>query len=222
MDDPRTAFQESLKILGPEELMALCQFREIALCDDRIPSVLDAVYLFGQMPENEKEVLDKGAEMVLSGKAKFVCIPEQFGKGHPAYSEPWCQALIQRGVPISKIIILCADSNEEPNTWTECTVLMYRALTNGWCDVGVIAATFHQPRSLLTMISEVLNKKAPLRVWSIPANSANWGEVITHSSGATTCSRADMIGPENLRMATYDNLVRPSVALRYLQRGRLP
>ncbi len=78
-----------------QESSALCAFWARSLRDS-IPPQPVVLYLFGQKPENEKEVLDRGAEWVLSGKAELVCIAEQFGRGHPPHAEPWRAGLSQR------------------------------------------------------------------------------------------------------------------------------
>lgn len=205
-----------------EESSAFSMFWARSLMDTPPPRVV--LYLFGQMPENEAEVLDRGAEWVLTGRAKFVCVPEQFGKGHPPNAEPWRVGLCERGVPEERILALetteddLIGSNGVPSTLSESKMLLRECMRRGWRNLGVTAATFHQARAFLTVISEAIRTWPELNVYSIPAEPGDWDKVVLHSYGSTTDARVSMIPRENGRITSFSNLVPLSQALAYLSR----
>ncbi len=199
------------------ESSALCAFWARSLRDS-IPPRPFVLYLFVELPKNEKEVLDRGAECALSGGADFVCIPEQFGRGGLPYAEPWRAGLVERGVPRERILAVevKADPGEgEPSTLTESKALLRECVRRGWRNVGVTAAAFHQARAFLTVISEAIRTRPDLNVYSIPAEPGDWDTIVTLTDG-TRDTRVGMIRHENARIARYSNLVSPSQGLAYL------
>lgn len=203
-----------------EESSMLSAFWARALRDTPPPWVV--LYLFGQMPDNEAEVLDRGAEWVLTGRAEFVCVPEQFGKGHPPNAEQWRAGLRERGVPEGRILALemteddLIGSNGVPSTLSESKMLLRECMRREWHNLGVTAATFHQARVFLTVISEAIRACPDLRVYSIPAEPGDWDKIVLHSYGDTRDARVGMIPRENGRMMSYSNLVPLSQALAWL------
>src|SRR3989344_3929214 len=72
---------------------------------DPVPvGVLDTVYLFGETEDNQKSVLDRGAELYHTSTVKTVSILAQGPiTGYPGFTA-WTGRLVARGVPAHKII----------------------------------------------------------------------------------------------------------------------
>ncbi len=208
-------FRQTLDALGDDEFAALDVLRERALADS-VPKQVQALYLFGQMPENEGEVLDRAARLFNWECTNCVCVPEQHGRGNPSHAQRWIDALVERSLWVEDIVVVPAEDTGEPNTQTECVAFLQVCQEMGWDQVGVMAAAFHQARAFHTMVSEIVRRRLGIKVYSIPAPSRNWNQIVTHSNGRLAGTRAQMIWPERFKMGSYQNLIPPSEALAYL------
>jgi len=84
----------------------------------------------------------------------------------------------------------------------------------------VTSVPFHQERAFITMVSAATQAYPELRIYSHPGTALPWDEVVTHSQGTLTGTRAGLIAEERKRIDTYTargDLVPRAEVLRYLR-----
>ena len=72
----------------------------------------------------------------------------------------------------------------------------------------------------MTMVSVTLRDCPALKLYSVPGRAQSWDEVVTHSQGTLTGTRAQLIAQEQQRIRTYTaqgDLAPRATVLEYLR-----
>lgn len=174
-----------------------------ALCDYIPPTTkLDALFLYGQTPDNEEAVFRLAAEQFAAGKVeKILLIRTGPLSGYAGY-EHCLQELEAAGVPPKAIEgVACHESML--HTLIESEAMVAHAQKQHYRTLAVCAAPFQQTRAFMTAISVALKKMPVLKVYSIPGKPLDWLKEAAHSQGTLMGSRIELIYAELERIPKY-------------------
>lgn len=176
------------------------------------PPKTDAIYLFGEMPDNEESPLLEGLRAYLLGDTLKVALLERIQVPHwPNQRQKWAQTLTTGGVQRENIIIIpvlkdwsFADPKKWPlNTYSELVCAIEYAKIHQWKKIGVTAAPFHQLRAFVTAVSVALRLYPEIKVYSRPGNPLSWTQEVVHSQGILRATRSQLIKHELDRIERY-------------------
>lgn len=173
---------------------------------DTVPNRADAAYLFGNTPDNELSVLQKGVQLMRPERVRglYLCggKPYRAALDSPiAYAgfEVWKSWLVTHGVYEGYI-------HEIPrlapiwHTGTEARELVRFADKNSWSKVFIAAPWFHMPRAFVNTVSQIVQQDVRMRVFCTPGPSQPFFENALHSQGHVTNRRINLVNGERDRM----------------------
>ncbi len=94
------------------------------------------------------------------------------------------------------------------------------ARRRGYQRLIVTSSPFHQERAFMTAVTVALREYPTLKIYSYPGEPQPWDEVVTHSQGKLTGTRAELIAEEQKRIEKYTaqgDLAERREVLRYLR-----
>ncbi len=190
------------------------------LCDI-LPSRADVAYLFAQTEPNQVSVFQAARGLLHRRIVGQIWISDCAAKsgyvGAPAYRE----AMIQSGIPRETIEEVPMEPTEILHTQIEAQAVVRFAKARGLRSLIVTSAPFHQERAFMAVVTAALREHPTLRLFSLPGKAQSWDEVVTHSQGILTGTRAGLIESEQQRIDRYTaqgDLACRAEVLRYLRR----
>lgn len=191
----------------------------VRIFSDKLPSNADAIYLFWETSDNQASVLNKGADLHLSGLSKLICI-SGLGEaaGYPGV-DCWRKELFKRLVSSQAIIEI--SPHQTSNTLTEAVQLVETAKQRDWEKIVVVAPAFHALRAFIGAVSVTLRDYPDLKIYNQVGTYLNWHQIVVHSQGILKADRTELINAELDRIAKYHqkgDLVTPRAAIEYLNR----
>lgn len=190
-------------------------------CDTAPKEKVDAVYLYGQTPDNETSVLKAGVFLYGLGPAKMIAISASGAvAGYPGF-DGWKRKLIGMGVPDGDILGVPLSDDFPPSTHAEARGVVKCAEERGWKSIYVVAPPLHLLRAFVTTVSEALKQRSPLLVYSFPGIAQSWEEHVIHSQGIQEGTRAELLSEELKKIEDYykkGDLASAEEVLQYLDR----
>jgi hypothetical protein len=193
------------------------------LCDT-IPPRVDAMYLFAQTEPNQESVFQAARGLLHRKTVGRIWISDCAAKsgyiGAPAYRE----AMVRSGIPEETIEEIPMEPTEILHTQIEARALVRFAEARGIKSLVVTSAPFHQERAFMATVTAALRENPPLKLYSLPGKAQRWDEVVTHSQGILTGTRAELIETEQQRIEKYaaqGDLASRADVLDYLRRRDL-
>ncbi len=179
--------------MGPELMLRI-------LCDF-VPHHLDAVHLVGQTADNESSVIEKAIQVERAGGCDEFTMMDKAVSGYPG-GNAWESQIRAQGAttPITRLSFPTPD---DTNTYGEALSFIAEAKKREWKKVGIIAQPLHQPRAFCTFVGVVCATLPSLQIYSITGCPLDWSTPVTHSQGSLKGTRAQLIGNEVTRVATY-------------------
>jgi len=186
--------------------MAACETTELLLrvmADIRPAGVVAGAYLFAETQPNQESVFAAGRELLAQGRVPRVLIAGCTPKSGYVGAAACRRAMIEFGVPAEAIAEVPMEPTEILHTRIESQKVVRWARTHGCERLLVVAAPFHQERAFLTMVTVALEDYPSLKLYSHPGVPQPWDEVVTHSQGRLTGTRAELIAEEQKRIDRY-------------------
>lgn len=182
---------------------------------DTPPQPVDLVYLYGQSPDNECSVLERGAELVALEKAaeKVAIFGMEKGYGYNG-GDDWQQKLLTRGIDKEKIIkIPPVQSAFPPCTDFEADALI--AFIKSKFDAsepafGICASPLHQARAFVSTVSAMTRANYFFKFFNIVGERVNWMTKILHSQGTEKGTRKDLLRAELAKLNDYSTGTTPA------------
>ncbi len=191
------------------------------LCDTLPPATADGAYLFGQTNDNQESVFLSAQELIARARVRRILIADAGPKsGYPGM-HAWRSALTARGISDAVIEEVPVEPTSTLNTLREANALIRHARKKGYCSIVVTAAPFHQERAFITAVSAALGAYPDLRLYSYPGYSLAWDDLVIHSQGTVSDTRAGLIASEQERIVIYQgkgDLASSSQVLSYLRK----
>lgn len=173
------------------------------LCDTRPAEGADAAYLFAQTEPNQESVFVTARELLERAAVGKVLISDCDRKSGYIGAEAYRQAMIEFGIPETAIEDVPMEPTEILHTLVEAEAVVRFAKGKGHQRLIVVSAPFHQERAFMTMVTVTLRDCSALKLYSVPGRAQSWDEVVTHSQGRLTGTRAQLIAQEQQRIRTY-------------------
>lgn len=173
------------------------------LCDTRPQHPVDAAYLFCTTPGNQAS-LNQAARALIhqSIAARILILNAPPLSGYPGVTH--CQNQLQAsGVAPELIETVPLDETPSLNTLIESQALIAHAKAHALRSLVVVAPPFHQLRAFMTAVTVALRQYPSLAIYSFPGAALSWTRETTHSQGALTASRRQLIAEEFARIRTY-------------------
>jgi len=190
------------------------------LCDT-IPSQVDAVYLFAQTEPNQESVFATARGLLHRKSVERIWISDCAAKSGYVGAPACREAMVRSGIPQGTIEEVPMEPTEILHTQIEAHAVVRFAKARRLRSLIVTSAPFHQERAFMAVVTAALRECPPLKLYSLPGKARNWDEVVTHSQGILTGTRADLIESEQQRIDKYTaqgDLAARTEVLRYLRR----
>lgn len=197
------------------------------MADVRPAGVVEGAYLFAETEPNQGSVFAAGRELLEQGRVQKLLISDGTPKSGYIGLVAYRRAMIEFGIPAEAIEEVPMEPTEILHTRIESQKVVRFAQARGYERLFVVSAPFHQERAFLTMVTVALEEYPSLKLYSHPGAPQPWDEVVTHSQGRLTGTRAELIGEEQKRIdryATSGELAPRATILKYLRArdGALP
>lgn len=123
---------------------------------------------------------------------------------NPGYSgyHVWKDKLIKLGIKENRILGVDL-ATDDHNTLTEAEAVVRFAKRSNYKSIIISAAPFHQIRAFMTTVRVVLAEYPELKLYSFPGDALPWNEKATHSQGALSGKRSELIAAEFARIDKY-------------------
>ncbi len=174
------------------------------LCDTE-PKVktVDAVYIFGQTPDNEKSSLEMGAKLMTMGKAKrLVFLKTGTLVTGETFSANTDAKLIKLGVKEETIIFTNLPTGIA-HTQTEAIAFVELAKKMDWQTVYITSPPFHQLRACAETVTAILKFYPELKVFNKTGKALPWTTQVVHSQNILIDLRCNLIKSEKERLDKY-------------------
>jgi hypothetical protein len=191
-----------------------------ALSDPLPGEGLEALFLFGQTMDNQAASFDTAKRLYRRFPGlQLLMLDGGPRSGYPGF-DPWRKALEGRGIGSDHIHPLPPAETPILHTRIEALALVNHLQTAPYRRVGVTAAPFHQVRAFMTAISVALEIQSDVLLYSCPGAPQALLEPTSHSQGAASDRRRDLIAQELERIDTYQqkgDLAASAAILNYLE-----
>lgn len=174
------------------------------LCDtEPEEKTVDAVYVFGQTPDNEKSSLEMGAKLITKGKAKkLVFLKTGTLVTGVTFSADMDTKLIKLGVWEQKIVVTNLPTGIA-HTQTEAIAFVELAKKMDWKTVYITSPPFHQLRACAETVTAILKFYPELKVYNKVGKALPWTIKAVHSQGILVDIRCNLIKSETERLDKY-------------------
>ena len=175
------------------------------LCDTLPARPADALFLFGQTPDNEQAVFAVAQEAVQRGLTdKVMCLGTQAMSGYPGYAS-WKAQFAARGIgeEVLEPVAPVPAGTQMLHTFIEAQSAIRHARQHKYSTLVVTAAAFQQPRAFMTAVTLALREYPGLYIYSLPGQPLPWQQEVTHSQWEVTGTRAGLIAGEMSRIKQY-------------------
>jgi uncharacterized SAM-binding protein YcdF (DUF218 family) len=173
------------------------------LADIRPPVPAEAAYLFGQTEPNQRSVFVAARELLRRSLTSRIWISDCTPKSGYVGAVACRRALVEFGVPADTIEEVPMEPTEILHTLIESENVVRFARRRGFQRLIVTSSPFHQERAFMTVVTAALREYPALKVYSYPGEPQPWDEMVTHSQGQLTGTRAALIAEEQKRIEKY-------------------
>jgi uncharacterized SAM-binding protein YcdF (DUF218 family) len=173
------------------------------LADIRPPVPAEAAYLFGQTEPNQRSVFAAARELLRHSLAARIWISDCAPKSGYVGAVACRRALVEFGIPAEAIEEVPMEPTEILHTLIESETVIRFARRRGCQRLIVTSSPFHQERAFMTAVTAALREYPVLKLYSYPGAPQPWDEVVTHSQGKLTGTRAELIAEERKRIEKY-------------------
>lgn len=190
--------------------------------DCRPCGTVEAAYLFAETRSNQDSVCLAAADLLERGQIREVLISDCGPKSGYVGAAAYRTAMVEAGIPAAAIVEVPMEPTDILHTRIEAEAVVQFAKGKGYKRLIVTSVPFHHPRAFMTMVTVALCECPSLKLYSHPGVPRPWDEVVTHSQGVVTGTRASFITEELRRIATYTaggDLARRTEILKYLRAG---
>lgn len=191
-----------------------------ALSDPLPAQGLEALFLFGQTVDNQAASFDAAERLYRRFPGlRLLMLAGGPRSGYPGF-DPWQKALAARGIKSDHIHPLPPADSPLLHTRMEASALLDHLKTKPYRRVGVTAAPFHQVRAFMTAISVAIDNRSTVLLYSCPGTPQSLLEPASHSQGASSARRRDLIAKELERIDVYQkkgDLAATAAILTYLE-----
>ena len=192
------------KITEAEKLLQLATM----VLTDPIHSA-PAAYLFGETSDNKHSVFERGVELLRDKVVSQLLLHDAQGEKNKGYEgiEVWEKCLRDRGVRASQITgVPCLELG---HTLSESLVLVKYATEQNLEKLIIVAAPFHQLRSLISVVTAIrLLRNTTLRVYNQAGSTLPWDQKVLHSQGILVATRRDLIVEELRCIKRYQQRIK--------------
>jgi hypothetical protein len=176
----------------------------IRILADIRPSVpAEAAYLFGQTEPNQSSVFAAARALLRDSLAARIWIPDGAPRSGYLGAAACRRALVACGVPAEVIEEVPMEPAQMLHTLIESQNVVRCAHRRGCRRLVATSAPFHQERAFLTAVTVALREYPALKIYSYPGEPRPWDEVVTHSQGKLTGTRAALLVEERKRIEQY-------------------
>jgi uncharacterized SAM-binding protein YcdF (DUF218 family) len=189
------------------------------LCDT-VPIRVDAAYLFAQTEPNQESVFAAARRLLHTRRAERILISDCDPKSGYIGAAQSRAAMAAYGIGEARVEDVPMEPTEILHTLIEARAVVRFARDNGYRRLIAVSAPFHQVRAFMTLVSVVMSEYPDLKLYSVPGNAQHWDEIVTHSQGTLTGTRAGLIAEELKRIDTYTakgDLLPRAAVLQYLR-----
>lgn len=174
-----------------------------ALSDPLPAEGIEALFLFGQTVDNQASTFDAAEDLYRRCPGlQLLMLAGGPRSGYPGF-DAWQRALTARGIDGSDIHPLPPADSPLLHTRIEALALVHHLEKKPYRRVAVMAAPFHQVRAFMTAISVALDTACSTLLYSCPGKPQPMLEPASHSQGALSDRRRDLIAKELQRIDTY-------------------
>jgi uncharacterized SAM-binding protein YcdF (DUF218 family) len=173
------------------------------LADTRPPATAEAAYLFGQTEPNQESVFAAARELLRHSLAARIWISDCMAKSGYIGAAACRRALMEFGIPAAVIEEVPMEPTEILHTLIESQQAVRFARRRGYQRLIVASSPFHQERAFMTAVTVALREYPALKIYSYPGAPQPWDEVVTHSQGKLTGTRAELVAAEQERIEQY-------------------
>jgi len=183
-----------------------------------------AIYLFGELPENAQSSFAAARTAVQRWPQIRILITDEDGSRCPGFGGWGAMraGLLEVGVAESNIEAVPSDVSETMlHTLNEARFLIAFARQKGYHELLVVAPPFHQLRAFATTISvAIANHHCFVQVYSYPGTALSWEESAVHSQGTVCAQRKVLLDGELDRILRYTakgDILQCDQLLKYLE-----
>ncbi|MEJ2638531.1 MAG: hypothetical protein P8010_03055 [Desulfosarcinaceae bacterium] len=191
-----------------------------ALSDPLPAEGLDALFLFGQTKDNQGSSFATAERLYRRFQGlQLLMLDGGPRSGYPGF-DPWRKALLGRGIGSEHIHALPPADTLILHTRIEALALVDHLKSGPYRRVGVTAAPFHQVRAFMTAVSVMLEERSTVHLYSCPGAPQPLLAPASHSQGAASDRRRDLIAQEIERIDRYQqkgDLAATAAILAYLE-----
>jgi uncharacterized SAM-binding protein YcdF (DUF218 family) len=173
------------------------------LADPRPPVAADAAYLFGQTEPNQESIFAAARELLRRSLTTRIWISDCTPKSGYIGATACRRAMVEFGIPAEVIEEVPMEPTEILHTLIESQQAIRFARQRGYQRLIVTSSPFHQERAFMTAVTAALQEYPALKVYSYLGEPQPWDEVVTHSQGKLTGTRAELIAEERKRIEKY-------------------
>ena len=187
---------------------------------DMLPMEAKVAYLFGQTEPNQESVFAAGRELIDRGPLRTLWISG--GRSRSGYlgAVATRRAMIEAGIPADAIEEVPMEPTGILHTGIESEKVVQFARVRGLSQLIAVSSPFHQERAFMAMATAAMRGHPALKVYSYPGRPQRWNELVTHSQGTLTGTRAELIAEERKRIQLYNaqgDLASRAEVLHYLR-----
>jgi uncharacterized SAM-binding protein YcdF (DUF218 family) len=173
------------------------------LADVRPPVPAEAAYLFGQTEPNQKSVFAAARELLQHSLTSRIWISDCTPRSGYVGAAACRRALVEFGIPAEAIEEVPMEPTGILHTLIESAGVVRFARRWGYQRLIVTSSPFHQERAFMTAVTAALREYPALKIYSYPGEPQPWDEIVTHSQGKLTGTRAQLIAEEQKRIEKY-------------------
>ena len=171
--------------------------------DVRPAGAVDAAYLFAETESNQKSVFLAAADLLERNRVRKLLISDCAPKGGYVGAAAYRAAMIEAGIADEAIVEVPMEPTDILHTRIEAEAVVRFAKAHGYRRLIVSSVPFHHQRAFMTMVTIALSEYPALKLYSHPGAPQPWDEVVIHSQGRLTGTRAALIAEEQKRIDQY-------------------
>jgi len=171
--------------------------------DVRPAGLVDGAYLFAETESNQKSVFHAAGDLLRHNQTHTVLISDCAPKGGYVGAAAYRAAMIEAGIADEAIAEVPMEPTDILHTRIEAEAVVRFAKARGYRRLIVSSVPFHHQRAFMTMVTIALSEYPALKLYSHPGAPQPWDEVVIHSQGRLTGTRAELIAEEQKRIDQY-------------------
>ena len=171
--------------------------------DVRPAGTVDGAYLFAETESNQQSVFTAAVDLLEHDQVHKLLISDCTPKSGYVGAAAYRAAMIAAGIPAGTIVEVPMEPTDILHTRIEAEAVVRFAKASGYERLIVTSVPFHHQRAFMTMVTTALSEYPELKLYSHPGAPQPWDEVVIHSQGTLTGTRAELIAEEQKRIDKY-------------------